>query len=377
MPPAASTNFAAADTTMTTTTPPLASPSSYMVRTRLENRPWTGEEEDDDIQHLNRYQATAKKTNIQAQFQFQQRVAAKKAAYRAVLSGEREESSGSLKVAQDEEEAERLSQVLSDTTEGGPDPDNTTSINAEAARLARAKRMATATPYHNNTNTNNSPSPTSVSTSFFSGKTAQEKEVSDKVKQARAQRLRTSLKQSSEDLLLQESLQERRARLAEEERLAEIEKRILKEKELQDQERREREAKQLAAQQAHETEQALAKERLRLDQIRQNYREHNHANVSPTNRLDGQVDPIIPMRSSPRRKMKRRHSDSDMQVQEPTLMEELQELLRDTGIFKTCVSSCFGEEDLAVDNSVIKAGRSRRKTRANTSNERRAGLAEF
>ena len=135
----------------------LAAPSSYMVRTRYENRPWSGSDNgaaddiDDDIQQLDRYKATSKKTNISEQFQFQQRVAAKKAAYRAVLAGDRPSSDRKLVSDREDDdhekndETERLSQVLSETT--GTEPSEAiilNSVTSEAARLARAKRLAAA-----------------------------------------------------------------------------------------------------------------------------------------------------------------------------------------------------------------------------------------
>ena len=347
----------------------LAAPSSYMVRTRYENRPWSGSDNgaaddiDDDIQQLDRYKATSKKTNISEQFQFQQRVAAKKAAYRAVLAGDRPSSDRKLVSDTEDDdhekndETERLSQVLSETT--GTEPSEAiilNSVTSEAARLARAKRLATAqtTPY-------NDPSPTSVAGSgnFFQ----KQEEESQKVRQMRAHRLRTSLKQSSDELLLQSSLEERRARLAEEERLAEIKKQQEFQK-LKDEEQQRQFQKLLREQQSRD------QERQRLEQIRQNYRESTlpKKNNSPTNSLDG-GGKITPSRQrgspSPRRKLRRRHSDTEIEA--PTLMEELQEILRDSGLFKTCVSSCFGEEDMTdnnVENSLtvtkVRSGKTKR-----------------
>jgi hypothetical protein len=299
-------------------------PSLYLQRTRRENRPWTEDDEDDVTQQAARYDSQRKETTISQQFV--NRVQKRKELYKKVLNGTQET------VEQGQVDVNNTTSTASAKSYSTWKEEDEDMVSSAAVHQARAKRLA------------------QLQNNHYSKPTIQNTEQ-DTARQLRAQRLRTSLKATEDEKESQEQLQTKRAqqkaqekqlqkRQEETERLRiQQEQQRLQLERLQEQQRLEAQLR-LKQQQEAERQQQEAERRRQLLLLQE---EEEAARAALA--LEQQQQP---QESTPKpRRQRRRHSDRDLDKDdlEWTWMEDLQGMLRKSGVLKTCVGSCFGQDD--------------------------------
>ena len=151
----------------------------------------------------------------------------------------------------------------------------------------------------------------------------------------RAQRIREAKKLSLEEDSLGQKLRERRLQQKEQERI---------EKELEERLEKERLAEQLAEQVRMAQERAaLAEERRLLEAAKQ------AAAMQDVRRRQRPPSPQEKPTKAPPRKIRRAASATSLP--EFSLLEEVEMLLRESGILRTCVASCFGDDSEIPSNN--------------------------
>ena len=328
-------------------------PSLYLQRTRQENRPWTGDDDDDMMQQATRYDSQRKETTISQQFV--NRVQKRKELYKAVLNGT-QETVDKRQVAVDNTNSPSIASAKSSSSWK---EENEDTGSGAAARLARAKRLA-------------------QDQSKYYNKPAIKNTEQDTARLLRAQRLRTSLKATEDEKESQEQLQAKRAQ-----QMAQ-EKQFQKQQEELEQSRIQQEQHRLQ-QERLEEEQRRQQERLQKQQhveveLRKQLREQEEAERQRQFLLqqeeekqeeEKQARAALALEVQPEPRQRRRHSDSDLDNDdlEWAWMQTFQGYLRDSGLLKTCVSSCFGQEqDLDFSEHSVSASNSPRRKTRRTSN---------
>jgi hypothetical protein len=330
-------------------------PSVYLQRTRLENRPWTEDDEDDVTQQAARYDSQRKETTISQQFV--NRVQKRKELYKAVLNGTQETVEQRRAAVNNTTSTASASAKASSSWK----EEDEETVSSAAARQARAKRLAQGQE------------------NYYSKPTIQNTEQ-DTARRLRAQRLRTSLKATEDEKESQEQLQTKRAQQKAEETLLEKQReemersRIQQEQQRLQQERLQEQHRLEAQQRMQRRQQEEAKvrqEEARIHQelllwqeeeelSRQEEEERSRAALALEQQQQAQESTAKP------RRRRLRHSDSalDPDDLEWPWIEEFQQMLRDSGVLKNCVSSCFGQgDDQEFSQHPVSASSRRRKTR--------------
>jgi hypothetical protein len=242
-----------------------------------------------------------KHTTIDANFSA--RIQRRKDLYRGIIKGDYEVESVQ---SEEVDDLERSWSLLDDSDHGNH--------ASEQARQARRQRLK------------GSDQPVLSSTSGLS----QEDSEAVRARNLRAQRIREAKKLSTEEDSLGEKLRLRRQQQKEQERI---------EEELEARRQAELLAEQLAEQVRIEQERAaLAEERRMLEAAKQ------AAAMQDQRRRQRPPSPQEkPLTKAPPRKI-RRAATSETSLPELSLLEEVEMLLRESGLLKTCVASCFGDD---------------------------------
>ena len=295
---------------------------------RQENRPWNLSSEEEQLKQEER--PARKGTNMDSHFQT--RVNRRKDRYRSIIQGSSDPES--------EEDTQEQFQAMWDETASASD--------GNAAREARQRRLQqqqhTAVP-----------KPTTM--------TKQEQrqaQTLDKVRHLRAQRLRTSFRPSLEEKDAKEILERRRQIQLEQDRIAR------ERQELAMQLRREQQERQLAL--LKEERRQLEQERLQLQEAKRKaaaelQRRRKQYSSSPENSVQDEGE----ARKSPKSKYSPRAKERS--VGDLSFLEEIQAALRDAGVIKLCVTSCFGEEYEGVKAERRSSKSSRSSSRRSRRNE--------
>ena len=309
-------------------------PSSYLHRvpsssSRSENKPWNSssnrnrennsvDQEEEDLFSSRSPTATTKKSsNIDAHF-VSDRMQKRKDLYRGIIKGDYEivdRSSSSLVVGGDADssspeellikDVEYSLSVLSQQEESTAEDDEGYVVTSEQARQARQRRLSSGTVV------------VAATTAKSASGSAADSEAT-KARTLRAQRLRQVQRESlQDDEDVVEKLRQRRLEQIEEER------RLLKAQ-------AEQEAKDRVEEDRLKQERALlAEERRLLEQEKR-----KQARALDERRLHGGA---------------KKQSKNGRQQPDPpgdySLIEEVQMLMRESGVFRTCVSSCFGDDE--------------------------------
>lgn len=286
-------------------------PSSYLHNLKSENRPWTGDEEDaGDMALKQEFRPPRKHTTIDANFSA--RIQRRKDLYRGIIKGDYEVESLHN---DDVDELERSLSLIDESDNGNGDNSNNVT---EQARQARRQRLK------------GNDQPVLSSTSGLS----QDDSEAARVRNMRAQRIREAKKLSTEEDSLGEKLRLRRQQQKEQERIdQELEARLQQEI-LAEQRRMEQERIALA-----EERRLLeaAKQAAAMQDARRRQRPPSPQEKSPQERFLQET----PSKAPPR---KIRRAASETSLPELSLLEEVEMLFRESGILKTCVASCFGDD---------------------------------
>lgn len=266
-------------------------PPSYLQNIKSENRPWTNDNEGDDDMALKQEERPSRKhTTIDANFSA--RIQRRKDMYRGIIKGDYEVESLNETV----DDLERSWSLLDDS-------DNV----SQQAREARRQRLKTSDQ---------------TVLSSTSGLSEEDSEAA-RVRNMRAQRIREAKKLSTDEDSLGEKLRLRRLQQIERDRL---------EKEL---ELRKQEEFNLEQQRIEQERLMLAEERRLLEAAKQ------IAVLQDERRRQRPPSPQERPTKAPPRKIRR--AESEDPLPELSLFEEVQMLLRESGLLRTCVASCFGD----------------------------------
>ena len=338
-------------------------PSSYLLRTRDENRPWTATDEDGsldgELEMAMRQEERPTRKGTSIDQHFQNRVNRRKQAYRSIIKGEVDVEADEKPVNIEEvdlllsDSSSKSSLSASDGDDSPPSPSSSGN-----AREARQRRLSASTPKD-------------IST----GETILSRVEAEKARarNLRGQRLRQSLKASSEEEDAQETMRLRRLQQAERDRLAAEQEELMKKREAEaaleaerrrvelEEERRKLEeerrafeaAKRRAADELeYKLEQERKREQLKRNQSMERRSLQQQKDYHRRRALD---EAITEEEKSMSRRLGQPHSHNgeDDDDNDVTLFEGLQELMRDSGVLGVCVASCFGDERdvMAVDDA--------------------------
>jgi hypothetical protein len=300
-------------------------PSSYLQRTRLENRPW-GEDGDEGVtaDELNsgalaqELRPAKKETSIDSHFQ--SRVQRRKEAYRSILKGEAEM-----------EEMEELTPEKVDEEHVLHAP-SVTSAKSEAARQARQKRLSGKEQFGDSDNSE-----------------------SVRVRNMRAHRLRNSLKASVDEQDAMEVIRQRRQQQIELDRL--------ERSRMQQDESEER----LERLRTEEERKSLSEERNALEQAKR------WAAADLVRRQPPSPSSLDAEAPKPKRKARRvRNMEEEEEDVEEDLffLDELRLLLRESGLMRSCVMSCFGADEAVETTHRSSSSRRRRRRTSREESDR-------
>jgi len=297
-------------------------PTSYLQRTRTENRPWTGGEED-DFQLEQEDRPSRKETSID--LHFQSRVNRRKEAYRSILKGHEEpECLGEM------DDLELKASL--DSNEKGH---AVALSNSMAAREARQRRMS-----QKGCKSSSSPAPPTMS---------KEEAEAARVRNLRAHRLRTSLKATVEEIDTQEIMFRRRLLQQERDRLQK-EKQIKRQEEERLEMFKIQEERRMLEEERKLLEQARQQAALEFQRHRQTQRHSIPRIPSPQESTETEETEDLPKRN--RRRKGTRDADSSA-MPEFSFLEEIQLMMRDSGMLRNCVHSCFGDEENLDFNDLV------------------------
>lgn len=265
---------------------------------------------------------------------FQSRIDRRKDLYRGILKGNysaMSDHSGGTSVDHhhnvDDDDLEHSWSVLSNGEEGTTA--SAGGVSTEQARVARQRRIMLQGA---GSSSDHCPSP---SPSLPTGLRARDSEAA-RVRNMRAQRLRTAKKLAPEEDSLSEKLRQRRLEQREQERLDEERKRQEEQDYWNEQQRIERERAELAEERRllEAAKRAVAKD----EQERRRSRPPTPPGDESSSKQRNSSS------RAPRKAVKRSSFHRSASGREPSLFEEVQMLLRESGLIKTCVVGCFGGE---------------------------------
>lgn len=334
-------------------------PPSYLHRmTKVENKPWTSsgsdsENHSDDFQIKQEDRPSSRKHGT-LDAHFQSRIERRKDLYRGIIRGNyqleddhgedwREDGGGN---GQYYDELEHSWSVLGSSEEENSER---LSLTTEQARQARQRRiLGTVVP---------------AVLASTSGQTKEDSEAA-RVRNMRAQRLRQAKQLSAEEDSFGERLRLRRLlEQREQERIANEEQERLKEEELYwvEHKRLERERAELA----HERRLLEAAQREVAIRQQEQQEQERLRNKDSINRARERPPTPPDIKKAPRKVVRRSKehrtppSVAEPSLSEPSLFDEVQLLLRDSGIIKSCVVSCFGDEGDMDDEPATTTRRNR------------------
>jgi hypothetical protein len=331
-------------------------PPSYLLRTRDENREGgdsssNSNDQNELEQHLDMAmkqedRPIRKETSVDQHFQH--RVNRRKQMYRKIIQGEVQSDADTDKPGVDTENVDLH-------LEEGGDSATPQAKTTMAAREARQRRLNASTPS----------AIAAGSTTTILSKVQAEK---TRVRNLRAQRLRRSLKTTTEEEDAMEGLKIRRQQQAEtNKRAADREVAVRKQEEeaqqeaaLQrsalEEERRNLELEREEFEQAKRRAAVEMERRAAMDMERRELEQQKQRNAATTNVRSSEACSVTSSASS-RRRVRR-----DPELAETSFLDEFGDMFRDSGVLKVCVSSCFGEEDgVYEDGDDIKQSRPYRR----------------
>jgi hypothetical protein len=323
-------------------------PSSYLLRKRDENRPWEGSSSSleagadssslDELDMAMKQEDRPVRKGTSIDQHFQNRVNRRKQAYRKIIQGQVEILDDEKPVDTEDVDLHLSSQA---SAEGGPAPPTA----AMAAREARQRRLSASTP-------------TAIAAGETSTILSKQQAEKSRVRNLRAQRIRHSLKTTTEEEDAMEALKIRRQKQAERDRIAA---------------RQEEEARKLEDEQQQEADhqrKALEEERRTLEQERQEFEAAKRwAAIELERRQELERKQLLATSessasSASSRQKGLRVSRAEPELIETSLLEDFGDMFRDLGVLKVCAASCFGDEDSLEEDGdeLLVKGSYRRKS---------------
>jgi len=357
-------------------------PSSYLQRTRLENRPWTsqGNDSNNDMEMKQEDRPSRKHSPLDVSFatslassssfspsttttaqqqaaermqQAAERIQKRKDLYRGILKGDtavepmRSESS----LSGSDDGTGYLEQLLLETTTAAAGSGSRhhgkshsssrsttthSSAAAEQARQARQRRLKTLVPSSEDSFTSGTTSRTFLSEPRDS--------EAARVRLLRAQRLRQLKRTSADEVQFGEVLRQRRLEQLEENRIAKEQERLEEDFYWKEQRRLEQERAALAEE--RRLLEAAQRRAAREEEERQHQQQEDEERRTKHNKSTASATAKLRKSHSKKDSHRRRKSDSaaaaTAAVPQFNFLEEVQFLVRESGLLKTCVVSCFG-----------------------------------